>query len=350
MNQPQERSTQPMRAAVRRALLGGCLMLGLPAHAAITFQFEYTDAPGTGFFDDTYGANRQAVLNKAASEFSSMFGSIFSNSGTILLEAKMEYEPGTLASAGSNYELEMDMSGYKLSDIVRIKLTEGKDLNGASPDGTLAVNFGADTPWETDFNTPPRPEDWWWGDPGTYDFYGTLYHEFTHLLGFSPAMRADGTTLYNSMAYNEFAGFLVDGYGNYIIDAHTNTLNQNIWNAASIGYSMDGSDNGLFFAGQAATAANGGDPVALYSPGEWNPGSSASHLDPYVDGQGGMMIPALETGRSVREYSDIEVAILTDLGYSVAVVPEPETWSMMLAGLALLGSIARRRRQWALPA
>lgn len=350
MNQPQESSTQPMKIAMRGALLGSCLMLSLPAHAAITFQFEYTDAPGTGFFDNTYGAARQAVVNKAASEFSGMFGSIFTNSGTILLEAKMEYGAGTLASAGSYYQLDMDASGLNLRDIVRRKLTTGEDLNGNEADGTIAVNFTGSIPWETDFNMPPRPEDWWWGDTGTYDFYGTLYHEFTHLLGFSSAMRADGSTLFGSVSYNTFAGFLVDGYGNSII-SEAGTLNQDIWNAASIGYSSDGSDNGLFFGGQAAIAANGGEPVALYSPGMWEQGSSASHLDPYVDGQGGMMmIPALEPGRSIRAYSDIEVAILTDLGYSVAVVPEPETWSMMLAGLALLGSIARRRMQWALPA
>lgn len=322
-------------------------MLSLPAHAGITFQFEYTDAPGTGFFADTYGAARQAVLNKAASEFSSMFGSTFSNSGTIVLEAKMEYEPGVLASAGSNYMLDTDV----LRDIVRTKLTTGEDLNGSGVDGSVAVNFGGSFSWETDFNTAPRPAGGWgWGDLGTYDFYGTLYHEFTHLLGFSPAMRADGSTLFNSVSYGTFAGLLVDGYGNSII-SEAGALNQDIWNAASISYSMDGSDNGLFFAGRAAVAANGGEPVALYAPGEWDPGSSASHLDPDVTGQDGlMMVPYLATGRSVREYSDIEVAILTDLGYSVSVVPEPGTWSMMLAGLALLGSIARRRMQWALPA
>jgi len=344
MNQPQERNAQPMKIVVRNALLGGCLMLSLPGHAGITFQFEYTDAPDTGFFDLNYGAARQAVLNTAASEFSSMFGSIFTNSGTIVLQARTANESGTLASAGSNYVLDMGASGYNLRDIVRTKLTEGKDLNGDKADGTIAINFSASTPWETNFNTAPRPEDgWWWGDRGTYDFYGTLYHEFTHLLGFSPAMWEDGSTLYDSRGYNTFASFFVDGYGNSIIDSHTNTLNQDVWNAASIGYSLDGSSNGLFFGGQAAIAANGGEPVSLYSPGKWNPGSSASHLNPDIADQGGMMmVPYLAPGRSIREYSDIEVAMLTDLGYSVAVVPEPETWSMMFAGLALLGSIVRR--------
>ena len=33
------------------------------------------------------------------------------------------------------------------------------------------------------------------------------------------------------------------------------------------------------------------------------------------------------------------------LGYEVASVPEPETYAMMLAGLGLVGAVARRRKQ-----
>lgn len=64
----------------------GCLTVPV-AHAAITFQFEYDDPVGTGFRDPVYGTARQAALNTAATTFSSMFGSHFSNSGTITLQA-----------------------------------------------------------------------------------------------------------------------------------------------------------------------------------------------------------------------------------------------------------------------
>jgi hypothetical protein len=90
-------------------------------------------------------------------------------------------------------------------------------------------------------------------------------------------------------------------------------------------------------------AANNDSSVTLYTFDEWSSGSSVAHLDGRIIGRDGMMMtPSAPAGPLARDYSDIEVAMLTDLGYSVAVVPEPETWSMMLAGLALLGSVVRR--------
>jgi hypothetical protein len=70
-------------------------------------------------------------------------------------------------------------------------------------------------------------------------------------------------------------------------------------------------------------AVNGG-AVTLYTEEEWKPGSSAAHLDGRIEGRDGMMMtPATFAGPQARDYSEIEVAMLTDLGYSVAVVPEP---------------------------
>jgi hypothetical protein len=56
-----------------------------------------------------------------------------------------------------------------------------------------------------------------------------------------------------------------------------------------------------------------------------------------------MMGPFTGTGPRTHDYSAVEVGIMADLGYAPA-VPEPETYSMMLAGLALCSWVARRRK------
>ncbi|MBT0959896.1 PEP-CTERM sorting domain-containing protein [Denitromonas sp. IR12] len=122
------------------------------------------------------------------------------------------------------------------------------------------------------------------------------------------------------------------------------TLNQGAWDAASVGGASPA--EGMFFYGANAMAANGGNPVGLYSPTTWEGGSSVSHLDtdnPALEAM--MMTHAGPDGPSPRVFSAIEVGVLTDLGFTaVTPVPEPETYAMLLAGLGMVGWQVRRRR------
>ena len=320
-------------------LKAGVLACGLfisSAHAEISFQFQYGDPAGMGFLDPTYGQARQAVLNTAASNFSHMFGSHFSNSGTIVLKAAATDDPygSIMASAGSMIGPGPGTAGFNLDEVIRTKLQTGADLNGSDADGVVNINFGK--PWNTDFNTPASPD--------SYDFYTTLYHEFTHALGFSSSIESSGASSFGGQSWDAFDSFITDKYGNKIIDPTTFTLNQSAWDAGSIGDYAGGGGEGLFFDGPNADAAYGNQRVTLYTPAEWNEGSSVSHIDPRMDGMGALMMgPFTGTGPRTHDYSAVEVGILTDLGYA-AVVPEPETYTMMLAGLAICGWIARRRK------
>lgn len=339
-HQKQNRISRTGHATICSGLLAGCLLFGSGAHAGITFQFNYLDDPGTGFLDPLYGASRQAALNTAASTFSTMFGSHFSNSGTIVLAAKdiSDASSLTLASAAS-FVADPGVPGFNLKEIVRTKLLTGEDANGAAVDGVVNVNFAQR--WDLDFNNPPA----WYS--GQYDFYGTLYHEFTHALGFNPYITESGAPRFGTKdagSWSSFASFITDKNDVSIINHDTFALNQDAWDAGSIGNWGGGKSEGLFFNGENAVAANDGYLVTLYTSGEWEPGSSVGHLDDRMSGfEGTMMAPGTGPGLQVHDYSAVEVGILTDLGYTVSAVPEPETYSMLLAGLAMFGWIMRRR-------
>ena len=339
-------SIQPKaRHTLARALLtGGLLTVGLSfgstAQAAISFQFNFLDGAGTGFNDATTGASRQTALNSAASLFSSMFGSHFSDSGTIVLDATATDDPlsGNLASAGSQLSLAGGaLAGFNLQGVISTKLQTGVDLNGAGADGTVNFNFGQN--WQLDANAPVSG--------GQFDFYGVAFHEFTHALGFASLINQNGTDLFgNSTAghWGTYDQFLVDKNGNAAVNNASFALNSGVWNTASIGGTSPAA--GMFFNGAHAVAANNNQLVGLYSPTTWIDGSSVSHLDTDNPAYGGMMmLHAVGTGNAARDYSAIEVGMMQDLGYTaVTAVPEPESLAMMFAGLGVIGSLQRRRR------
>ncbi|SFU57924.1 PEP-CTERM sorting domain-containing protein [Nitrosospira multiformis] len=337
-NQKQKAIAQVTRAVVNGGLFAGCLSFSFVAYADINFQFVYKDAPGTGFLDPVNGSGRQVALNTAATEFSRMFGSHFTNSGTIVLEATATHSPqgDTLASAGSEY-VDRGVAGFNLDEVVREKLQTGIDPNGSKPDGSLDINFGNN--WELGFNAPVSSE--------RYDFYSTMFHEFTHTLGFSSSIGQFGDPLLGTRdagSWSAFDSHIVDKNGTPVIDPTTFAINETVWDAGSVGGPSPA--GGLFFDGPNARAANGGNPVGLYTPSPWEEGSSVSHLDDNNSAYAGMMmLAASDTGPYARDYSAVEIGILHDIGYTVTAVPEPEAYAMMLAGLGLLGWVTRRKKR-----
>lgn len=336
----QKRMTRLARNMVNGGLLLGCLAFGTAAQASINFTFDYGSDNGVGFWEGSgLGLARQSAMTAASDAFATMFGSHFSNSATILMTATATNLPSStnLASAGSAGYYSDGDTGFTLGEVVRTKALTGFDQNGAAADGFVNVNFGQ--PWNLTAGTTSNAQ---------YDFYSTVFHEFTHALGFSSSINQNGTPLVGGAGvpnqWSPFDQFLVDKDGNKVINSTTFALDQTVWNAASVGGASPA--GGMFFNGSFAVAANGGNAVGLYTPTTWEGGSSVSHTDDQNGAIYGTMMTAQgPTGPWPRDYSKVEVGMMRDLGYTVTAVPEPETYAMLLAGLGLIGSIARRRRQ-----
>lgn len=288
------------------AFLGVCFFLNTTAHAGIVFNFN---------FDPQYSQDEKTAIISAGQAFSNMFGKHFTNSGTVNMDVEYETDPNsyTLAYAGS----------YDYGDglVILKELTSGVNTNGNDADGVLGVNFAYS--WYTGSGTTPNNE---------YDFYAAIFHEFTHALGFSSSFSFDG-----SGDPSQYDWFLKDAYGDWLVD-NAGNIDLNVWDNAK--------ESTLYFVGANAVAANGGNPVILYTPSQWEDGSSVSHLDKayYPDA---MMKHDRGEGPEARDYNAIEVGILTDLGYSRTTapspVPEPATLSLFAAGLCGVWLIKRRK-------
>ena len=326
--QPQNRVAHFVRLALKGGVVATCLAFGSAAQAGIAFQFNFSGAFTDGANND---AAQQGAMVTAGNLFSNMFGNYFSNSGTIVLNASGSDDPlsNTLASASSAV-VDSGAAGL-VGSVVRDKLLTGIDKNGATADGSVDVNFGA--AWQLDPNALVLGSE--------FDFYAAVFHELTHALGFASTIDpVPGGNPYFPNQWSAYDTFLRDKNGNVIIDAGFN-LNQVIFDTASDG----GTGNGVYFDGANAVAANGGNPVALYSPTTFDQGSSVSHLDKNVF-PSDMMKHDRDFGpQEARDYSLVEVGILTDLGYTRTVansVPEPASLALVLAGVG--GLLARRRK------
>ena len=316
------------------AVLGGTLALSeKPASGQVEFNFNYTDV-NVGFNDAVFGAARRAALESSAN----IVESVFSNyTATITIDVNGSVTTdGVLASAGSTYSAPFPGIGFGDRGDVGLKILGGNaaDPNGAVADGTINWNF-QDFSWEygTDFQV------------NEFDFVSTAIHEIAHTTGFLSGISQNGTDLWGAAAgtpstWEAFDEFVGDSAGALIDDA-TFEIDIARWNAASVGGS--GAD-GLFFYGANAMAENGGNAVNLYSPGPWEAGSSGSHLDDSQYNGQYVMEAAAAPGMGVREFSDLEVAIFRDIGFTNAISAVPEPGSLILLGAMSTVLVSRRRR------
>lgn len=340
-------TSQPIRKAVRAALVGslvtGCLIFGSSAHAALTFNFDYTNSGA--LYDGAVGQQRRDAIATAGTMFSNYFGGLFSNMGTVTLAVEGSFQGCamgcTLAYAGSERTFS-NGQGFGNGEVVRNILVNGVDLNGAANDGVVGVNWGA--PWELDPNVSVAAQN-----TGNFDLYAALFHELTHALGFASVMQENGSDG-TSQGGGTAGGINYAGFWNKFDDFKTNCAGTDLINHANGLTNQPTYDNAktsaMCFNGANAVAANGGNAVALYAPGTYSAGSTGSHVDESGNNIGAMMKFDRDPNKDeARTYNAIEIGMLMDIGYTRAVVagvPEPTTALLVLAALGGLG-LARRK-------
>ncbi len=275
----------------------------------ITYTFTY----GSG--SQFWSSAARAELAATAIHLSSYFEPADDVNITYKVTGQYSLMGGTLASAGSDLIGEGD--GF-FPTVVQHKIITGEDVNGAEADGTIDWNFG----YAWGYNTVTG---------GQYDFRSTALHELLHTYGFLSVVDRAGN---NSVpTWTDFDQYIVTSNGTSVFDGNTfkTAYNSN----------LTGGGGGLYFGGENAKAANGGNPVKLYTPNPWESGSSMSHLDDYTFTGifEKLMNATSDTGLGIRTLSPIEIGIMKDLGYTMV------SQSTGVAVLFISLMLVRRRKR-----
>jgi hypothetical protein len=314
----------PLHSPVRRLLLRVAAVVALlgcltsPAASEVIFDFTFFDvesSTGVGFDDPVLGAARRAAVETTAAQMGSLIG----QNATVEVGVAPSQTDGTGFIGLASAEFLDTTAGIRDGEIYRRIVLGEPDTEPAILDAGMVFDFGYSVALS--------------GTPGVGEAYfpDVVRHELTHALGYGSFLSATGTGFGGTApdAYTRFDSFLttdggpnpglpvVDAAGNLLLDAGTY--------AAAYG-------SGLVFDGPATRAANGGTPLKLYL-------SDPTHSNLASD----VMFPSPAVGFARDQWSDLDVAVLTDLGYTI--VPEPSTMSLLLASLAAVSTHRRNRRR-----
>lgn len=227
-------------------------------------------------------------VSLAANEFRIYVGGAALAGGTLGVGGAGSFAYATTVDENNNLDanglafynsLSRGQAGYTPADDI-----PGNDTDFAPWGGSISFNSSFN---EWYFDTNPGTTE---AFAGRFDFYSVALHEIAHVLGIG----------------------IADSWFNQVNGAtHTFT------GAASGTVALENDD------------AHWKDDVT-YSPID-GAGSFEAALDPSIP------------GGTRKQLTDLDWNGLRDVGWQVAVVPEPETWAMLLAGLGLVGMMARRR-------
>jgi hypothetical protein len=284
---------------------------GVGAGSLLQFQFVY----GSG--GQFWSPAARSSLASAAAALAAYI--VVDSPVVVTFDVTGEFNPlsSTLATAGSDFT--SAGPGF-LPTVVQHKILTGVDTNGSTADGEINWNFA---------------QNWATGDSvvyGQYDLESVAMHELTHTLGFLSYTDQPGSN--TGTTWTVFDSFLVNADGTKVIGSDY------IWRNAYTP-NLTGGNGGLYVGGADAVAAYGG-LVPIYTPGSWESGSSVSHLNDRVFGGANrkLMNAQVFSGLGIRVLSPVELAILADLGYTIA--PQPGSAALAFIGVFFLRRTRRR--------
>lgn len=268
------------------------------AFADVTFVFTFFDvetSTGVGFDDPTLGADRRASLEAVGVAM----GARIEQDATVEIGVAPSQTDGT-GPIGIGSATFLDTApGIRDGEVYR-RIVLGEADVDVGLDAGIVFDFGYDMVLS--------------GAPvaGFACFRDVARHELTHVLGYGSFIKADGTgfnettpdmyTRFDSMLTTD-AGPGADGLP--IVDEMGNLLLDDATFAFANG-------TGLVFDGTESRAANSGAPIKLFAA---DPTHSGTDDD--------VMFPSPAVGDVREDWTEMDVAILKDLGYRIR--PASET-------------------------
>ena len=199
---------------------------------------------------------------------------------------------------------------YSLADALH-----GADLEPTRYD--IQITYNSQYPYYFGLDANP-PED-------EYDFVTLALHEICHGFNFF------GIVYYNAETQQGFIGS-DSGYHSiyddfmYFYDRDGGTLVPlTSYTSPSIELGAILRSEDIWFLGDNAVAANGGNGVRMYAPAFWKSGSSYAHLDydTFKDTDNSLMVYAMSDGYANHNTGAVTRGLLQDLGWPDRLVPYP---------------------------